>query len=484
MEVTNYLLGYKNLKIIQDNTMFNFSLDSVLLPNFITLNKNIKNILDIGTGNGPIPLILSTKTKAKIMGVELQKDVSVLAQKSVLINHKEDQIKIINADINQLKNELESDSFDVITCNPPFFPLKDTSKLNDSDYKTIARHEIKLNLEQVLVIARKLLKNDKWIDNYLTILEKEIKSNYRNEKIKTLYIGGGTPSTLNLKQLNKLFKILEIFNLTEDAEITMEFNVNDLTKEKLTFLKDKINRLSIGVESFNEENLNILERPKVNKENIILAKKYFKNISIDLIYGFNNDKYLKDDLEEILKLDIPHISLYSLILEENTKLYINNYHNISNDSTSEEYINKVLTSNGYKQYEISNYAKEGYESKHNLVYWNNDNYYGFGLGASGYIDNIRYDNTRSLNKYLNGNYILEKHKLDKKETIQNEFILGFRKIEGININKFKEKYNLNPLDIAIVKKQLKNNLLILDNNYLKINPKYLYVSNEILLEYL
>ena len=264
----------------------------------------------------------------------------------------------------------------------------------------------------------------------------------------------------------------------------MEFNVNDLTKEKLAFLKDKINRLSIGVESFNEENLNILERPKVNKENIILAKKYFKNISIDLIYGFNNDKYLKDDLEEILKLDIPHISLYSLILEENTKLYINNYHNISNDSTSEEYINKVLTSNGYKQYEISNYAKEGYESKHNLVYWNNDNYYGFGLGASGYIDNIRYDNTRSLNKYLNGNYILEKHKLDKKETIQNEFILGFRKIEGININKFKEKYNLNPLDIAIVKKQLKNNLLILDNNYLKINPKYLYVSNEILLEYL
>ena len=330
----------------------------------------------------------------------------------------------------------------------------------------------------------KLLKNDKWIDNYLTILEKEIKSNYRNEKIKTLYIGGGTPSTLNLKQLNKLFKILEIFNLTEDAEITMEFNVNDLTKEKLTFLKDKINRLSIGVESFNEENLNILERPKVNKENIILAKKYFKNISVDLIYGFNNDKYLKDDLEEILKLDIPHISLYSLILEENTKLYINNYHNISNDSTSEEYINKVLTSNGYKQYEISNYAKEGYESKHNLVYWNNDNYYGFGLGASGYVDNIRYDNTRSLNKYLNGNYILEKHKLDKKETIQNEFILGFRKIEGININKFKEKYNLNPLDIAIVKKQLKNNLLILENNYLKINPKYLYVSNEILLEYL
>lgn len=193
MEVTNYLLGYKNLKIIQDNTMFNFSLDSVLLPNFITLNKNIKNILDIGTGNGPIPLILSTKTKAKIMGVELQKDVSVLAQKSVLINHKEDQIKIINADINQLKNELESDSFDVITCNPPFFPLKDTSKLNDSDYKTIARHEIKLNLEQVLVIARKLLKNDGVIglvhrpERLVDILTLMRSNNIEPKKIRLVY---------------------------------------------------------------------------------------------------------------------------------------------------------------------------------------------------------------------------------------------------------------------------------------------------------
>ncbi len=160
MEVTNYLLGYKDLKIIQDNEMFNFSLDSVLLPNFITLNKNIKNILDIGCGNGPIPLILSAKTKAKIIGVEIQKEVFELAKKSVKINNKQDQITIINDDINKLKDDFESDSFDVITCNPPFFPVNKNSKFNESDYKTIARHEVKLNLEQILTIARKLLKND------------------------------------------------------------------------------------------------------------------------------------------------------------------------------------------------------------------------------------------------------------------------------------------------------------------------------------
>ena len=160
MKVINYLLGYKDLKIIQDTDMFNFSLDSVLLPNFVTLNKNIKNILDIGSGNGPVPLILSTKTKAKITGVEIQKKVYDMAKESVKLNHLENQINIINADINELKNKLETETFDVITCNPPFFEVKDTSKLNKNDYKTIARHEVKLTLEELMHISRKLLKNN------------------------------------------------------------------------------------------------------------------------------------------------------------------------------------------------------------------------------------------------------------------------------------------------------------------------------------
>lgn len=159
MEVINYLLDYKNLKIYQDTEMFSFSLDSVLLPNFVTLNKNIKNILDIGCGNAVIPLILSTKTDAKIIGVEIQKESYDLAIKSVKYNNLENQINIINEDINIYSDKQETEIFDVITCNPPFFKLNPNSKLNDKESKTIARHEIKLNLSQIMKISRKLLKN-------------------------------------------------------------------------------------------------------------------------------------------------------------------------------------------------------------------------------------------------------------------------------------------------------------------------------------
>ncbi len=160
MQVINDLLGYNKLKIYQDTDMFNFSLDSVLLPNFITINKNVENILDIGTGNAPIPLILSTKTKAKITAIEIQKEVYELAKKSVELNNLQEQIKIIHGDINILKDELPINYFDIITCNPPFFEVKKASKLNQSDYKTIARHEITLNINQICTIAKRLLKND------------------------------------------------------------------------------------------------------------------------------------------------------------------------------------------------------------------------------------------------------------------------------------------------------------------------------------
>lgn len=160
MEVINYLLGYKDYYIVQNTDMFNFSLDSVLLPNFATINTNVKNILDIGCGNAPIPLILSTKTNANIIGVEIQKEVYELALKSVKINNLESRIKIINGDINEMYNLFETETFDIITCNPPFFKVSDGSNFNDSDYKTIARHEIKLNLDQIFKISKKLLKNN------------------------------------------------------------------------------------------------------------------------------------------------------------------------------------------------------------------------------------------------------------------------------------------------------------------------------------
>lgn len=193
MEVKNYLLGYKDMYIYQDTKMFNFSLDSVLLPNFITLNKDITKILDIGTGNAPIPLILSTKTNAKIIGVEIQNEVSNLAQKSVAINNLENRIEIICDDINSVYEKFESDSFDVITCNPPFFKVLKNSNLNDSEYKTIARHEVKLNLSQLLKISRKLLKNNGVLgivhrpDRLTDILVEMRLNNIEPKKIRLVY---------------------------------------------------------------------------------------------------------------------------------------------------------------------------------------------------------------------------------------------------------------------------------------------------------
>lgn len=193
MEVKNYLLGYKDYFIYQDTDMFNFSLDSVLLPNFVTINKNINKILDIGCGNAPIPLILSTKTDAKIIGVEIQKKSFDLARKSVSINKLDKQIDIINADINDIYSGFETDSFDIITCNPPFFKISPSSNLNKNDYKTIARHEIKLNLEQIFLIARKLLKNNGNIaivhrpERLLEILSTMKKYNIEPKRIQFIY---------------------------------------------------------------------------------------------------------------------------------------------------------------------------------------------------------------------------------------------------------------------------------------------------------
>ena len=193
MEVINYLLGYKDLKIYQDPEMFCFSLDSVLLPNFITLRTSIKNILDIGCGNAPMPLILSTKTNARIIGVEIQKKAYQLAKKSIELNKKEKQINIINGDINDLYKEWESDCFDVIICNPPFFKVHEGSRVNDSKNKTIARHEFDLDLEKIILISKKLLKNKGTLgivhrpERLVDILELMRRNNIEPKKIQFVY---------------------------------------------------------------------------------------------------------------------------------------------------------------------------------------------------------------------------------------------------------------------------------------------------------
>lgn len=160
MKKINYLLGYDNLKIYQDDEKFKFSLDSVLLANFVSITKKTKRILDIGCGNAPISLILTTRTKALIDGVEIQNEISEMAIDSIKYNQLEGQIKIYNDDINNYYKNVESDFYDTIVCNPPYFKVSHNSFYNKNECKTIARHEIYLTLENIFLIAKKILKNN------------------------------------------------------------------------------------------------------------------------------------------------------------------------------------------------------------------------------------------------------------------------------------------------------------------------------------
>lgn len=339
----------------------------------------------------------------------------------------------------------------------------------------------------------KFIYNEKWLNQYLIELEKEINTQYKNEVIETIYIGGGTPSLLSLEHLNRLFSIIAKFKLANNYEFTFECNIESITKEKAMFLfKNKVNRLSIGVETFQEKYLTFLNRHHKLEETrlkIAMLKQIgFNNINIDLIYALPNQtlKELESDIDAFLKLDINHISTYSLMIEPHTKLYINNIHNIDEDLDYEMYnlICKKLKDNGFIHYEISNFSKLGYESKHNLGYWNNLEYYGFGVGASGYINGIRYDNTRNLMKYLKGEWLDNSHLLSFNEKIENAFILGFRKINGIDIKDFYDKYKLDVLKIDVIKKLLNDKKLMLEKNNLFINPKNFYIQNEILINFM
>jgi len=241
MKVTNNLLGYKDLYIVQDTEMFNFSLDSVLLPNFISIPASTNRILDIGCGNAPIPLILSTKTDAKIIGVEIQKEAYELAKETIQGNKKEEQIEIINGDINDIGKKWETGSFDVITCNPPFFKYTEKSNINENEFKTLARHEKMLKLDQVLKISKKLLNNNGVLglvhrpERLAEILEEMKKNNIEPKKIQFIYphmdenanillIEGRKNGKPGLKILPPLYTHTKDGEYTEDVKKYFEEN--------------------------------------------------------------------------------------------------------------------------------------------------------------------------------------------------------------------------------------------------------------------
>ena len=315
--------------------------------------------------------------------------------------------------------------------------------------------------------AKILYRND-LANVYLDALEREIDVLYENEKVDTIYIGGGTPSLLEDGQLDRLNKIVKKFNLKDMG----------------------VNRLSIGIESFNKNKLEFMHR-EANFEDALskikLARTFgYDNINVDLIYGISGEslKDLKKDLNLMLKLEPDHVSTYSLIIEGHTMCKIRGDKPINAEEEVKmyEYIVNKLTKKGYIHYEVSNFAKPSMESKHNLTYWNNQEYYGFGLGASGYIRGFRYTNTRNIDAYINGIYKLEENLVSKTEMMENEVMLGLRKTKGINLQEFFDKYEVNMQDVFPIKPLVKSKELIYKDGYIYINPKYIYVMNEILLK--
>lgn len=189
----NDLVYFKNIKIVQDKDYFNFSLDSVLLPNFVEIPKKTKKILDMCTGNAPIPLILSTKTNAQIYAVELQKEVYSLAKETVKINKLDNQIELINDNVKNLKKIFNTETFDIITCNPPYFKKKDDSIINENKVKSIARHEIEMELEDIMIISKALLKNEGSLvlvhrtERLVEIIELMKKNNIEPKRMRLIY---------------------------------------------------------------------------------------------------------------------------------------------------------------------------------------------------------------------------------------------------------------------------------------------------------
>lgn len=253
---------------------------------------------------------------------------------------------------------------------------------------------------------------------YLNALQKEMefyKETIKGKKIDTIFIGGGTPSILNKNEIKILFQnIKNNFSITDNAEITMECNPGTLTLDKLKTMKEcGVNRLSIGLQAVQNNHLEYIGRIHTYEEfekNYYQAKEVgFENINIDLMYALPN--HSKEDwmesLERIVKLNPTHISAYSLILEENTELFEmyerEEFKLLDEDTDIEmyEYTINYLKSHGYNQYEISNYAKKGFECKHNILYWKCENYVGLGTSASGFLDKTRYNNLCELEEYEN-----------------------------------------------------------------------------------
>ena len=323
--------------------------------------------------------------------------------------------------------------------------------------------------------------------DYLIALNKEINYYYQNEILNTLYFGGGTPSLLTTEELKNIIKL---FNINNNTEITIELNPETITEKYLTDLYNTgINRLSIGCQTFNNEILKLIGRKHTAedvKNTVKLAQKIgFNNISLDFIYGLPNQAIedFEKDLKKALELNIQHISLYGLKIDEGCYFYENMPKNLpDNDTQADMYLKAIEILKDFGHYEISNFGKS---SRHNLNYWNNNTYYGFGVAAHGYINNIRYANIESIDEYIQTPTIhAEENKLTKQDQLEEEIFLGFRKCSGIDIDKINKKYNINFENKYKNILEDYNKYFIKTNNGYALNNDGILISNNILSEFI
>ena len=336
------------------------------------------------------------------------------------------------------------------------------------------------------------------VDSYLEHLIEEYDS-YDVKKLRTLYIGGGTPTALSAPQLAFLLeKLTDKLDLSYLEELTIEANPGDLDQEKIAVLKDSsVNRVSLGVQTFNDRMLKQIGRSHLEKdiyENIANLKKAgFDNISIDLIYALPKQTMedVKINVAKAIALDIPHMSLYSLILENHT-VFMNRMRRgklplPKEDLEAEmfEYIIAELEKAGFEHYEISNFSKPGFESRHNLMYWDNAEYYGIGAGASGYVNGVRYKNHGPIRHYLQaveaGNARVQEEVLTLKEQMEEEMFLGLRKKSGVSKKRFEEKFGLSFENQygAVVSELTEQGLLVADRDIVRMTKQGLFLGDTV-----
>lgn len=325
--------------------------------------------------------------------------------------------------------------------------------------------------------------NNDLIDKYLNRLFDELDS-YKDymDDIISIYIGGGTPNMLSDNDLERLFKKISSYDLSP-KEYSIEVNPEILTKSQIKlFKKYNVTRVSIGAESLDNEVLSYLGRHHTHDDIIKainnLKEEGINNINLDFIYAhpMDNIKRLEREINEALSLNIPHFSFYTLILEDRTLFSHNKIKMLDDDLISDlmDLVNDKLKN--YHHYEISNYSFPGYESIHNLLYWSADEYIGVGMGASGYLGGIRYDNEKYISKYLK-NYRMEENKLQISDLKSEYMMLGLRKLDGISITDYKKHFKTSPLDDFNLDEILKYELIEISDDKIKLTYKGYKLAN-------